>query len=308
MSFSVDVVSLVLFCIQQLGVMLAVGAETVILIAYLVSMRDGVVEAKEEQFGRAVSRALNLGLFLIILSGVAITLMHLSQGATEVVFSPAYLFKWLLIGGLFVLDMLRRKKVFMHFLWEGVVGANWYALFIVHILAPVATWTDLLVLCAIWNIGFILCFVSIAYSMRARTTSVVPKPAPKQVPIVVQEKKIEKKVEVPKQVITPVPPPKPIPPPIPKPTPPPPKPVVPPMPQKPAILPALAQPEPFPMVIQKPLIPPVPQKPPMSVPQKPQEEKIKDPDQYPGLPAIRVMPRTQADVDNQNRATTVQFE
>ena len=66
MFFSGEMVALVLYGFQQFGVMLGVGAETILLIVYLMSLRDGVVEPKEVQFARAIRKTLYIGLCIII--------------------------------------------------------------------------------------------------------------------------------------------------------------------------------------------------------------------------------------------------
>lgn len=284
MSFSADVLILVLYSVQQLGVVLGVGAQAIILVTYLVATRDRVIEVKEEQFANAVHKVLSFGLFLIVVSGVAITAIHYLAGEMAVVYSPAYLFKWILIGILVGAEVIRRKKAFPHFFWEGVVGANWFALFIIHILAPIALWIDLVVLYAIWSTGFVLFFTAAVYGTRA-------KPMAGKTPPAKVEKKIEtigkvtelppmaelkKVLNVPPAMSQMVPPPK----------------------SAPAAPPPIAHTTP-PLVPLKPknMAPalPVPQKP-MTLPQEKSAPAnlpgAIDPHEIPGLPAIRVMPRT----------------
>ena len=321
MSFSVDAVNLLLYCAQQLGVMLGVGSASILLVAYLVSTRDGAIDSKEEQFGRAVTTIQTVGLWIIIASGLAITAMHISGGALDVVLSPAYLFKWLLIGFLFSASLFRQRKAYPHFIWEGIIGANWYALFIVHIVAPIAMWADLIVLYVIWSVGFVLCYVAIVYAMHA--TDSQPREVQKFKPAPITQKKVEEAKVISKPIVkpTPQPAPKPSPAPVILKATPPPQPKVASLPEHiPAALPAIEQLRE--LLVQMP-VPKAPQKPPMQVPakpamampqkaelqvpRKPAPQKVVDPDENPGLPAIRVMPRTQGDVDKQNRASTVQF-
>ena len=326
MSFSVDAVNLLLYFAQQLGVMLGVGAASILLVSYIVSMRDGRVDPEEDAFGHAVTTIQTVGLWVIMVSGLAITAMHISGGALDIVLSPAYLFKWLLIGFLFSASLFRQRSAYPHFMWEGIVGANWYALFIIHVVAPIAMWVDLIVLYVIWVVGFVLCYAAIVYAMHARPAR-APREAQKPKPAPVVQKIVEKKVEEPKIVS------KPIVQSVPKPVPVAARVTPPPPPERPKIS-ALPEhvPAPLPVIEQlrellvKMPIPKAPQKPPMEVPAKaamsvphkppavpvkppikPVEQKITDPDENPGLPAIRVMPRTQSDVDKQNRASAVQF-
>ncbi len=295
MSFSVELVRLLLFCVQQFGIVLAVGAQTVMLISFLIATRDGVVDQKEERFSHALLFALKLGLISIIASGILITLLHLSLGEYGVVETPAFLFKWLLIGIIVAVTYRIARAPFAHFFWEGILGAHWYALFVLHVLAPLTTWVDLLILYGLWSVGFMLAWVSLVYSMRAKKER-LPAPhgkdiAPEPMPII--------KKETPPQ-----PPPA---------TPKAPEPVVL---QKPQALP----PPPLPAVVTTvaastpPMPPPVkpvePPPPPVQpaivpVPKKPLLERLEE---TIGLPTIRVMPRNEQDVDRQVRPSVVQFE
>jgi len=178
-----DVPNLVLYSIQQLGVMLAVGAQTIILVAYLLAVRNGVVDSQEERFARAVKRVLFIGLFLIVISGLAITALELLAAHQPVVFSPAYLLKWSLIGAAVVLARATWGNSLPKGLLEGLAGAVWYGIFAVHILAPVALWSQLLALFAVWVVVFVLVWVGLVFALRGRRSAVE---AP-----VVQEKHIE---------------------------------------------------------------------------------------------------------------------
>lgn len=319
MSVSVDLINLILYAAQQLGVMLGVGAETIILILSFLSRRDGTVDAKEEEFGRSVRRVLMFGLWLMIGSGFLITAIHLFFGQLAVLLAPAFLLKWILIGVVWALEIARQKEVFSNPLWEGVAGANWYALFALHILAPVVAWADLLFIYVVGAVAFAACYAGIVYVLGA------PKPHPKKQeavkpsPVIKEEKKMQPPPPVP-PIVKPSPRPepvkiavaKPVPPPAPAGVPKPPLPIVHPpqaiRPAAPTPPPAAAKPPP-PVVPHKPapVIPPVPHKPQNQIPIPSKPQALGDPDERPGLPAIRVMPRTPADVDKQNRPTSVQF-
>lgn len=315
MSFSVDLINLVLYCIQQVGVMLAVGAETILLVAYFLSTRDGRIESKEEQFGRAVHRALRWGLVCIVLSGLAITAVHIFGNQWEIVLAPAFLLKWLLIALVGMLELARHKQAFAHFVLEGLTGALWYALFVLHILAPVATWGDLLVLWAMWTAGFMACFAALVHAAR------VPVRASAPAPTVVEQPKSpikppEPKKSAPPQSVHSFATPKPVPV-VHKPVP-----VSPPavvhahttLQVAPSVLPTVMPPQPHtppayaaPPVPRKPapVIPPLPHKPQnkMLIPTKPGTH---NPAEHAGLPAIRVMPRTEEDMHKQNFAVALQ--
>lgn len=166
MLFSADFINLILYSFQQLGVMLGVGAETIVLVAYLLAIRDGTVDSQEERFARAVKHVLYTGLGFILFSGIAITLMEMALRNGAIVIMPAYLFKVLLIAIVLVLARFTRGNTFTEGLTEGFAGATWYALFVVHILAPVASWGQLFVLYAAWATGFTACWVTIVFMMR----------------------------------------------------------------------------------------------------------------------------------------------
>ena len=271
MALESEIVRLVLYATQQLGVTLAVGGQTIVLLAYLISMRDRVVDTKEAQFSRAVKAVLFSGRGLVILSGFGITALHYIGGEFAILFAPAYLFKWLLVALVVVFSFDVGKRLAPPWVGEGIVGGTWYALFLVHILAPVTTWENLLVLYGGWLGAFFLIWIVLVFGTRERKNS-PPKPTAPLPPVaplgaVPNIPSIKARfststnpILAPKLVVTP-----------------PPAPVMPPPP---------------------PLPPPPAEKPPA----------ITDPDAHPGLPAIRVMPKTPQDIDTQHRASVVKLE
>lgn len=275
MFLSADVISLLLYCVQQLGVTLGVGAQTILLVAYIQAMRDGVVDREEAQFARAVRRVLEVGILFIVLSGLGITAMHLITGETAVIFSAAYLFKWLLVLAMLgsTLFTAAPKQIML-----GIAGGSWYALFVVHILAPVTTWFNLLTLYVVWMAGFMLCWVALTYVTKGKSISVVSKalpPLPAKIAVLQT-----------KPVSPPIPkPPPPSPPPAPKPLPPPPPQPPKPVPPPPANLPVLEQKhilQTLPQPEVKKEAPPAPKR-----------------EQNPWLPAIKIMPKTPNDAQKQ---------
>lgn len=159
-------INLILYCVQQLGVALGLGAQTIMLAAYVIATRDGVIDDVEAQFLRATRRTLYVALSCIALSGLAITALHLAGGQADVVAFPAYLFKLLLIGVVIALTAL--LHTLPETIAEGLLGGTWYALFLVHILAPVTTWSNLLTLWGVWLVGFNLIWYVIIFSTRQR--------------------------------------------------------------------------------------------------------------------------------------------
>jgi hypothetical protein len=232
MLFSVEILDVILYCIQQLGIMLAVGVETVLLITYIASYRDGKVDEREIKFAGSIKRTLLAGLGCIVISGLVITALHASLGEAGIVLAPVFLFKWLLIAVIMCIYFLERKKTFSNSLIEGLLGGTWYAVFLVHILAPVTSWFNLLVLFIIINLCFFALWLPIVKLTRKESlvNVFVPKKVVTPAPSVVAPPPPPKPAPVVMQKVAPPPPP---PPPIPKPivvvTPPapPPKPIVP---------------------------------------------------------------------------------
>ncbi len=187
--FFAEALDLLLYCVQQLGVMVAVGAETIVLISFIVATRDAKIEEAEIRFAKAVHRTILIGIAAIVLSGIAITVMHESLGQDSVVFEPVFLFKWLLIAALIGLYLWQKGKTFSHFIIEGVIGSTWYTLFLVHILAPLTTWSNLVLLYAVLSVGFVAIWSAVVWVTRKRpqTAPVVTKaalPIPPKKPVV----------------------------------------------------------------------------------------------------------------------------
>ncbi len=330
MSFAIglSLLNLLLYCMQQLGVMLGVGAETVLLAAYIQSMRDGVVDEKEQGFARAVRRTMDWGLFFIVISGLGVIATSFLAGNVEFTFSTPFLFKWALILIVLFFSLTNRGFSFANELLQGVAAGTWYALFVVHILAPDAAWYELGELYAVWMLGFTLCWTLLIFALRGKkvskpaqsfvptskvgtpTVSVgasasaapvpptvvitpsTPKPTPAPAPVPV----VPKPAPAPVKVVAPVP------------TPPPPKPsIVPtPPPKPPVAIPVPPPPAPAPVPSSpQPAAAPVPPPPPPAAPVPPPAPKptyTAPPAQPEKMPGLHVMPRTMEEVQ-QRRAT-----
>lgn len=164
-------VDLLLYSTQQIGVTLAVGAQTIVLVAYLLSIRDGIFDSQEERFAHAVKKVLFVGIICILVSGAAITALEFLAGHEALVFAPAYLFKIVLIGVLVFFSLVLRGNSLPEGMLEGLVGGTWYALFVVHILAPVAGWNQLIILYLIWIVGFMACWSFLLFVMRGKAAA-----------------------------------------------------------------------------------------------------------------------------------------
>src|SRR3989344_5746534 len=99
-----ELVSLLIFTAQQLGVVLGVGAQTILLIAHLLS-----VHGVEHGIEGAAKKARGAGLALIILSGAAAVGLHVALGAVDILLEPAFLFKWALIAAVLLLHIFETR-------------------------------------------------------------------------------------------------------------------------------------------------------------------------------------------------------
>ena len=166
MVFDIGLIQLILKCIQHFGVSIGLGAQTIMLVAYLITIRDGVVDDYEAQFLRATKRTLLAAFVVIVVSGICITAIEYLGGKAETILQPAYLFKWLLI--VVVLLPTAALAVLPETFAIGFVGGTWYALFLVHILAPVTTWFNLLTIWALWLAGFMSVWYALVYFTHDR--------------------------------------------------------------------------------------------------------------------------------------------
>ena len=326
-----------IYVFQQLGIMLGVGAQTVLLCTHLLNIHRAEPDAPHASYAAAARKSLSVGFFLIIVSGLAAVAVHILGGNTAVLFAPAFLFKWALI--VLVLGVFWLQSRLSH--WSDVVawfaGGTWYALFLVHTLAPITGWFNLAALYGAWLAAFGIVWVLFVLIMRKTTRGTTP--AKVAVPVAIKIT-LPLPPPAPKPIVPPPPAPKPIAPvilkgpsfferllswfknvttpkrPTPKPvlapTPPlAPKPIVPPPPlvPKPTPIPPPLALAPMlkiaPVVVapaSKPVaVPPVP--PPPVPPQK--HTTLHDIIDHLLVPALRIMPQTPADVGKQNRPPVV---
>ncbi|MDB5225463.1 MAG: hypothetical protein JWL87_415 [Candidatus Adlerbacteria bacterium] len=237
---------------QEFGIILGVGALTITLVAHLLALHSRVPESIHG-YVRAARQARAIALAVIIISGGGALLVHAQTGTLSVLLAPAFLFKWLLIAAVTALYFMERGAAgWRQDAIEGLEGAHWYALFIVHTMAPVVGWVTLLGIYAGWLAAFGAVWAGFVWFMRWRGAPVAPKSAavPKAAP-----------APAPKPIA-----PAPAPIAVPKPAAPAPKPVVPPAPapvQKsiapkpvpaPISVPVAVVPKPQPMLVSTPLV------------------------------------------------------
>lgn len=315
-----ELVSLLVSLAQEIGVVAGVGALTITLVGHLLSLH---AHKNETVFGyvRAARQIRALALMVIIISGGAAILIHFQSGTPDVLVAPAFLFKWLLIALLTAfyfaelnVDGIKRDAV------EGFEGANWYALFIVHAMAPVAGWGLLLGIYSGWLATFAAIWAGFVWIMRGHAmpkfkiahkpvpvpASVAPKPAPSpapapapvepQEPVSTPAPDAQKTIEMhPNHSILPMIAELDLPAPLPKvPAPAPAVPVVAP----PAPAPVMPEPKPVPPPVEAPVVV-VPESPKPSV-QMPNLEES-------GLPALHVMPKRPEDIESSKRGPVVKM-
>jgi hypothetical protein len=210
---------LCILLLQSLGIMLGVGAQSILLCAHLVSLHRHEAESAEDPFARAIRAAQGVSLPLIIISGAAAVVLHLSSGQAAVLAEPSFLFKWIVIALVLGLFLWQGGRQFSG-VRMGITGGVWYALFMLHSLGPVTTWESLVVMFALWMVFFGLVWAGFVAVLRgvhatasapARPISLPTLPPKPQLPLVIQKPPQPKPVQVsvpPKSVPIP-PPPKP---------------------------------------------------------------------------------------------------
>jgi hypothetical protein len=214
----IELLDFVLWCVQEAGVLLSVGAALAVMLGYLFALRDGKISEKEARYSRNSHRAIDIGLALMILSGIVIVGVHMSLGQAQIVFSPVFVFKWLLIIGLSCLYVAERKKPYASALTEGAIGATWLALFLVHTVHPDVSWLMLGILYAVLLAVFLAVWMIIVklsikqIQTAAPASALKPIVQPKAVPAMATPAPIVQKAAVlpsppptPKPIAAPVP-------------------------------------------------------------------------------------------------------
>src|SRR3989344_23632 len=107
-----------IYVFQQLGIMLGVGAQTVLLCTHLLNIHHNEPDAPHASYAEAARKSLSVGFFLIFVSGLAAVAVHGLGGNTSILFAPAFLFKWLLIVLSLVFFLLQNRL--LH--WSDIVA------------------------------------------------------------------------------------------------------------------------------------------------------------------------------------------
>lgn len=175
------------FLLGQLGISLGLGAATFSLMFYFVATADGRIDPTESRFVAATRIVLVASLFLIVVTGGLVTAAHILAGERDIVMAPVYLGKWALIGVLIFSGLFHRLSLISAPVAGVISGASWYALFIVHTLAPQVSWGVLGIGYALWLGAFAIGFALVGKAAREtpyvapvqspRPSTVVQKPA-----------------------------------------------------------------------------------------------------------------------------------
>ncbi len=165
--FFADVLQLFLYLAQQFAVLVAVGAQTIVLVAHLRELHTPKLHEHEEDIARSARVVRLWALGAIVVSGIIITLEHAFLGSLGTVLQPVFLFKWLLLGAAVVLYFVYNISP-AHWKWgvEGVLGAVWYTVLIIHIAAPETSWTALSILFGVWTVAFVALWIGVSALMR----------------------------------------------------------------------------------------------------------------------------------------------
>lgn len=314
MSVPLEILEAILYFSQQLGIMLGVGAETITLVLFLLAAGDGVIDREEARFLRAVKRVLWGSLALIIVSGAWITLLHIIYGQLAVVLMPAFLFKWLLIIVVVTFAALDHSDMLSREFFKGASGGVWFALFALHIMAPVTSWGILGLLCILWMVAFMTCWFTLTFVFGRREDTQLfteEQPAPTLAPaaalLPVQAYRPQYEVPAQKQKTPP-----PMQPAVLRP----PRPAQVPRPVMVAAAPAFAEQFPYksPQAESQPILHPhLTGERARTLPPPPSPREVfasallSAVEVTPELPAVRVMPQTPEQLESQNRAPVVRF-
>ncbi len=311
MALAGELVSLVVSLAQEIGIVAGVGALTITLVGHLLSLHAHVSETVYG-YVRAARHIRALALMAVIISGGAAVLIHFQTQTPQVLVAPAFLFKWLLIALLTAFYFVELKVVG---LWrdavEGFEGANWYALFIVHTVAPALGWGMLLYTYLGWLATFAVIWAAFVWLMRRQSTLPHKPAAPAPTPPTASTPPPAPPLQKP----MPPPPPKPasvpIPPPAPAPAAKKPVEIHPNHSMLPMVaeldLPAPLSRVPAPKAAPAPAPAPKPQSPVQLVPESSGPAVAMPNLEESGLPALHVMPKRPEDIESSKRGPVVKM-
>jgi hypothetical protein len=147
-----------LFVAQQLAISVSIGAATFALIFYYKSIRDGSIDREERSFLNVVYLVLRIGLSAIVLSELLLVADFFSVGASALILTGSFWFRWLLIGIIVINAVLMDVRKVPHWLGPALTASAWYMYAIATILAR-ANFELPFVIWILWYVMFLCVFV-----------------------------------------------------------------------------------------------------------------------------------------------------
>ncbi len=144
MSAPLEIWSSILYILQQVGMIIAVGAGGLFSILYLLYAKDRDINENEAKVAHIVRFISLFGLIIVTLSGIGATYIHIKYAQTDILYAPAFIGKWILIAQLFFLILWHKSMVVRSAVVVGVQTSTWLLLFIIHLIAPETSWLTLL--------------------------------------------------------------------------------------------------------------------------------------------------------------------
>lgn len=118
---------LLIAVLQSISVSLGVGASTLAVVNYFISISDGVIDSAERRMMKAVYIVLRVAMVLILLSTAALTaIQYSSYGAAY--FIPFVIMLWVLIIMLFINAIMMTMKLMPSTIGPALQAATWYGL------------------------------------------------------------------------------------------------------------------------------------------------------------------------------------
>ncbi len=187
MLISLHAITVLLSVIQQFGLVLGVGAETVLLLMRISGVTRHESDPRERRFVHAIPLVRDTGIALLLISAIAVTVTEYLGHHLDVIFTPAYLAVCALTVLVTLFTIITHGDSFFEAICEGISGATWYALLLMHALAPALAWRTIFDAYGIWVCVWTVCWVGILLlTRRARRNQVSSfARAPTQPPVAV---------------------------------------------------------------------------------------------------------------------------
>ncbi len=180
MSAPLEIWSSILYILQQVGMIIAVGAGGIFSILYLLYAKDYDVDEHKAKVAHTVRFISLFGLIIVTLSGIGATYIHIRYAQTDILYAPAFIGKWILIAQLFFLILWHKNMFVRSAIVVGAQTSTWVLLLIIHLIAPETSWltlfnTYLILFIISFGIWCVLAFLRGGKDLFFSTT---PKPLP----------------------------------------------------------------------------------------------------------------------------------